>query len=111
MAHKHVPLRRCVVCRQQRPQAELIRFVRDEAGQWQLDAGRKAGGRGAWLCHDEGCHKPKKLARFFRAQAGRIHDTLTRVRDDTHDDARGSAPQPSETAAGPSSEHPSETSG
>lgn len=108
MAHKHVPLRRCVVCRQQRPQAELIRFVRDEAGQWQLDAGRKAGGRGAWLCHDEGCHKPKKLARFFRAQAERIHEALTR----RHHGAPGAAPQqPPDAAPERSSKHSSEASG
>lgn len=84
MASKHVPLRRCVVCREQRPQQELIRFVRDDDGQWQLDVGRKAGGRGAWLCRDSSaCYQPKKLARFFRGQAERIHDVLTQFQRET----------------------------
>ena len=67
---KHIPLRRCVVCRSSRPQAELIRFFRNESGHWQLDMTRKSGGRGAWLCKDSPhCHKLKALGRFFRADA------------------------------------------
>lgn len=70
MAAKHVPLRRCVVCRRSRPQRELIRFYRDQAGAWHLDETGRAGGRGAWLCRDEAaCHTPKSLKRFFRGAA------------------------------------------
>lgn len=67
---KHVPLRRCVVCRRSRPQAELLRFCRDEPGHWQLDEARKLGGRGAWLCADSpACQHVKSLRRFFRNEA------------------------------------------
>lgn len=74
---KHIPLRRCVVCRASRPQAELIRFYKNETGHWQLDETRKSGGRGAWLCKDnENCHKLKALGRFFRADAVSIAQQL-----------------------------------
>ena len=65
----HVPLRRCVGCRRVRPQAELLRLVQGESGAWQLDTGRRAGGRGSWVCRDTpACRTPKRLGRTFRAQ-------------------------------------------
>jgi predicted RNA-binding protein YlxR (DUF448 family) len=74
---RHVPLRRCVVCRHSRPQAELLRFYQDEAARWRLDAARKAGGRGAWLCADSpNCHETKALKRFFKQQAESVHEQL-----------------------------------
>ena len=74
---KHIPLRRCVVCRTSRPQAKLIRFFKDESGHWQLDETRKSGGRGAWLCKDSpDCHKLKALGRFFRADAVSVAQQL-----------------------------------
>ena len=74
---KHVPLRRCVVCRTSSPQKELIRLYRDSSGHWQLDETGKAGGRGAWLCKDKPeCHKLKKLGRFFRADAVQVAQQL-----------------------------------
>lgn len=76
---KHIPLRRCVVCRCSKPQAELLRFYRSEAG-WQLDAERHAGGRGAWLCKGAdkppSCHSVKGLGRFFRVDAARVAQQL-----------------------------------
>lgn len=50
---RHVPLRRCVACRESRPKRELIRLVRTgatgDAG-WALDLRQRAGGRGTSLC-------------------------------------------------------------
>lgn len=75
---KHVPMRRCVACRRSRPQGELLRFCRDEGGAWQLDAPRRAGGRGAWVCADSpACWTPKRLGRTFRAEAERVSALLT----------------------------------
>ncbi|MCA9837713.1 MAG: DUF448 domain-containing protein [Trueperaceae bacterium] len=79
---KHIPMRRCVVCRESKAQAELIRFYRTESG-WQLDEQGKAGGRGAWLCQKESCHEDKALKRFFRQDAGRIRETLERYKQET----------------------------
>lgn len=79
---KHIPLRRCVVCRSQRPQAELLRFSKDSEGQWQFDESKKSGGRGAWVCTDKpACHQQKKLGRFFRAQADTISKQLSESSD------------------------------
>ena len=78
---KHVPLRRCVACRSERPQSAFVRFYKGEAG-WQLDTaylerGRKSDGRGAWVCADNPeCWRVKKLKRFFRGQTEQLHEEL-----------------------------------
>jgi uncharacterized protein len=46
---RHVPMRRCVVCRAARPKQELIRLVRGADG-WVLDLRQRAGGRGTSIC-------------------------------------------------------------
>ncbi len=75
MRPRHIPLRRCVACRRSRPQAELIRFVRQGEG-WQLDQERRTAGRGAWVCADSpDCHTRKSL-RFFRSQSEAIASAL-----------------------------------
>ena len=89
---RHVPLRRCVVCRVSRPQFELLRLYQDEVGAWQFDLKRKAGGRGAWLCRDNpSCHKCGALKRFFKQDAERVAETAHTIRralgfDETHSD-------------------------
>jgi uncharacterized protein len=76
---KHIPLRRCVVCREALPQKELLRlFQRD--GQWQFDLKRLAGGRGCWLCFKSKCHESKQLKRFFRNDAERIAQELSVIK-------------------------------
>lgn len=77
---KHIPLRRCVACRKQRPQAEMLRFFKDSDGQWQFDKSKKSAGRGAWVCADNAsCHEVKKLGRFFRAQVEDISKQLKTI--------------------------------
>lgn len=78
---RRVPLRRCVVCRDSRPQNKLLRLYRDKAGAWQFDLKRKAGGRGAWLCQDRAsCHRVKALKRFFKQDAGRVAKDADKIR-------------------------------
>ena len=55
MRRRHVPLRRCVVCREQRPKADLLRLVRTPAGAVDVDAHPKAAGRGAYVCRTAAC--------------------------------------------------------
>lgn len=69
---RHVPLRRCAVCRTSQPKSELIRFARDAAGAWLLDSRRQAGGRGVWVCRQSRCHERKPLGRAFRSQAADV---------------------------------------
>ncbi|MGQ9732811.1 MAG: RNase P modulator RnpM [Candidatus Zipacnadales bacterium] len=50
MRRKHTPLRRCVVCGEQRPKQELMRVVRTPEGDIVVGAGPKVAGRGAYIC-------------------------------------------------------------
>ena len=104
-AARHVPLRRCAVCRTVLPQGELIRFARDEAGEWKLDADRRAGGRGTWVCRQASCHDRRALGRAFRAQAPAVAGQLAQLAQT--DPPAGTAPTAAEgepqgeAAAGP----------
>lgn len=74
---RHVPLRRCVMCRASLPKAELIRLVRADDGRYQLDAARRAGGRGTWVCR--ACAEDpaeKRLKQTFRGQAAHVRTLL-----------------------------------
>lgn len=55
MRKRHTPLRRCVVCGEQRPKADLARVVRAPEGTVEVDAGPKASGRGAYVCRTAAC--------------------------------------------------------
>lgn len=93
LASKHIPMRRCVLCRRSKPQTELIRFYKLQDGSWQLDSyhfgkqlkrlkllesnkSTKPPGRGTWICIDNNCHNPKKLAYVFKKQALEIEEIL-----------------------------------
>ncbi|MBE0480095.1 MAG: YlxR family protein [Dehalococcoidia bacterium] len=52
---KHVPERTCIVCRQKRRKWELIRIVRNQAGDVEIDLRGKKAGRGAYLCRVRDC--------------------------------------------------------
>ena len=52
---KHVPLRTCIVCRQERGKRELVRIVRTPDGRVQVDPTGKQAGRGAYLCRARAC--------------------------------------------------------
>ena len=56
------PIRTCIGCRAQRPQAELVRCVLDAAGRARVD--RHGPGRGAWLC-GPGCLEQALRRRAF----------------------------------------------
>ncbi len=76
-AGKHVPLRRCVVCREVHPKAELLRLVRDAEGDLRLDLAGKAGGRGLWICR--ACtarERDKRFRHAFRGQSEHVRDLL-----------------------------------
>lgn len=85
LGSRHVPLRRCLYCRQSLPKGRadsgLIRLASDESG-YRLDLERRLGGRGAWLCRDcaaslvAGNEKDKQVRRAFGAQADAMRDLL-----------------------------------
>ena len=90
-AERHVPMRRCVVCRTSMPKDRLIRFVRDDDGAWRLDARGRAPGRGTWVCNDGASEAdPKRLARGFR---GRPDAVVEQLRSHLNPDAHNSGGQ------------------
>ncbi|HZX00243.1 MAG TPA: DUF448 domain-containing protein [Trueperaceae bacterium] len=74
---RHVPLRRCAICRESKPQALMLRLARAEDGTYEYDARRRLGGRGTWVCHDCAAQavtdeNTKRLGRAFKGQAEQV---------------------------------------
>jgi predicted RNA-binding protein YlxR (DUF448 family) len=82
---RHVPQRRCVVCRASLTKAGLVRLVQGDAG-WRVDPEGRAGGRGTWVCHTciaaAGDRATRKaFARAFRQQTDEVVALLCSSRD------------------------------
>lgn len=64
---KSVPVRLCLGCREPKPKNELLRVVRSNDGNIQVDLRRKLSGRGAYICRNRACfekaYKSKALDR------------------------------------------------
>lgn len=69
---KHVPIRSCIVCRQQKDKKDLLRIVRSPNGDIAIDESGKANGRGAYVCRCGDCMsgliKKRALNKAFKAQ-------------------------------------------
>ncbi len=64
------PLRMCVVCRQMKPKAELLRITKND-GEFSVDVSGKLPGRGAYICKGNDCReKFEKQRSFERAFKG-----------------------------------------
>gem|GEM_PF-3396824 len=61
-----VPWRTCVACRRRRPQAQLVRFHRTDHGIECDRPGRRAPGRGAYLCGNIECWELAVKRRSFQ---------------------------------------------
>jgi uncharacterized protein len=71
-----IPVRTCVACRARRPQAELLRIAKGEAGLTPDDA-RKLEGRGWYVCKDKlECMGLRGLGKFARGEAAKLVDAL-----------------------------------
>ncbi|MBI3961291.1 MAG: YlxR family protein [Deinococcus sp.] len=64
---RHVPERRCVLCRASRPRPELVRLVVRQ-GQFHLDQSGRAPGRGAYVCADQHCWQERRVLKALGAQ-------------------------------------------
>ena len=53
---KYVPVRKCIACRQIKPQKELLRVAAGREG-LVFDPERKLPGRGCYVCREEACIK------------------------------------------------------
>lgn len=64
---KKIPMRRCCGCMEMKPKFDLVRVVRNSAGEISLDLTGKKPGRGAYVCKDLTClQKARKAKRFER---------------------------------------------
>ncbi len=65
--------RRCIVCRQPKQQAELLRLAKI-GNQFVLDLNFKLGGRGAYICKNKQCLqqaiKKKAVNKAFKSNVG-----------------------------------------
>lgn len=71
MVVKKVPMRTCVVTREQFPKNELIRVIRTPDGEVTVDTKGKANGRGAYL------KKDKEV--ILKAQKSKVLDKMLEV--------------------------------
>ncbi len=54
---KKIPMRTCIGCREEKPKKEMLRIVKNAAGEIHLDFSGKTAGRGAYVCNSESCVK------------------------------------------------------
>lgn len=73
---KKVPMRMCVVCRNMKPKAELIRVVVGEEEQIIIDSTGKMPGRGAYVCNGDCVKDLQKRRSFERALGGKTSEDL-----------------------------------
>ena len=59
---KKIPMRTCIACREEKPKKEMLRIVKNAAGEIRLDFSGKLAGRGAYICNSEAC--VKKLGKY-----------------------------------------------
>jgi hypothetical protein len=76
------PLRTCVACGRSADKRELVRVVRDAAGDVSIDVTGKANGRGAYVCGTTDCFDTAtRRSRFDAALRVRLkEDDLDRLR-------------------------------
>jgi len=74
-AIKQIEMRRCVACRQARHKSELLRVVKNSAGEIFLDD--KSAGHGAYVCRSPECVASiKKRRNFDRVFKAKVPDEL-----------------------------------
>ncbi len=68
------PMRRCIACRESKPQDELMRFTFDGV-RVTADTGLKNDGRGFYLCADKGCMETALKRKAFNRVCRQNIDT------------------------------------
>ncbi len=81
MKKRKTPLRKCIGCGELKDKRELVRVVRNKAGEVSLDTTGKAQGRGAYICPKKACLelaiKNRGLNRSFKCEVPKaVYDKL-----------------------------------
>jgi len=70
LTEKKMPMRKCIGCNEMKDKKELIRIVRNNVGEIDVDPIGKMPGRGAYICKSVNCFdtavKAKRLERAFK---------------------------------------------
>ena len=80
-AIKKIPMRTCIACREEKPKKEMLRVVKNAAGEIRLDFSGKLPGRGAYVCSNGDCirklRKYRLLNKAFSMQVGEeVYDAI-----------------------------------
>lgn len=65
LKQKKIPMRTCIACREEKPKKEMLRVVRNAAGEFSLDFSGKLPGRGAYICNSADCVKRLRKYRLL----------------------------------------------
>ena len=77
MAEKKIPLRKCTGCGEMNPKKELIRVLKTQEEQVELDITGRKNGRGAYLCNSIACfQKARKTKGLERSLQMKIPDEI-----------------------------------
>ena len=72
MTEKKIPMRKCIGCNEMKEKKALIRIVRNNEGEINLDPVGKLPGRGAYICNCVECFdaavRAKRLERAFKSK-------------------------------------------
>ena len=72
-AQKKIPMRTCIACREEKPKKEMLRVVKNAAGEIRLDFSGKLPGRGAYVGGSEaGIKKLKKYRLLNKAFSSEV---------------------------------------
>ena len=79
-AQKKIPMRTCIACREEKPKKEMLRVVKNAAGEIHLDFSGKLPGRGAYVCGNEACIKKLRKYRLLnKAFSAEVSDDVYRA--------------------------------
>ena len=63
MTEKKIPMRKCIGCNEMKEKRELVRIVRNNEGDINVDPIGKLPGRGAYICRNPECLKRARKQR------------------------------------------------
>lgn len=74
---KKIPNRTCIGCGTQKPKKELVRIVKNQAGEIKLDKTGKLPGKGAYICDSTEClEKTIRFKKIEKAFEMKIEESI-----------------------------------
>ncbi len=65
LRERKIPMRTCIACREEKPKRDMLRVVKNAAGEVSLDFSGKLAGRGAYICNSAECVKRLRKYRLL----------------------------------------------